>query len=112
MKSAFFTLLCILAAQSTHAFANEIVLSPGSSAIVRASQETLVSCDGYNGGHNGGRRDRCECVSEGQSCAYGYQNRYVLKVDGIIVKDTSCRSSPAEAGQECMQAKSAYPGCR
>ena len=90
------------------AFASEVILSPGSSTLIRAGDTMRVVCGGE--GHHG-RRERCECVPD--SCnMFGYNYRYILKLDGVPVYNTSCTATESQADNSCMEAKSSRAECR
>lgn len=91
------------------AFANEILLTPGSSTMVRAGQDTLVTCGG--GGHHGRRRERCECVLDNTICRGA---RFQLIAEGVKVWESMCMFSEHEAylGSECLEQKKKHPACR
>jgi hypothetical protein len=91
---------------SLSAQANEIQLSSGSSALVRAGQEIRVTCE-----DSGQRRDRCECVKS-KTCR---GSQFTLMVEGVPVWESDCNihsNGDAYYGNLCMEKKRARTDCQ
>lgn len=110
--------LLAIALVTSQAFATEINLSAGSSAVIRAGDQATVTCQGGGGGggDHGGGRCRCVVGTRATNPLIDCDGNvgYVLLVNGAPVAKDGCWRTDAvdSAGRACLEKLGQQPQCK